>query len=110
MNQIIVLVADTLQVVRANKYYPDTTICRVISPQDTSLASINWTMVIITALIAAVLIVWIISKALLRYEKMNFCEKSHYVDLLTEENAKINANKDSVDMLKKLLKELKLYS
>ena len=103
MNQFIVLIADTLHVAGENVCFSDTIICKVISPQEVAFASINWTIVIIAALVAVVLLAWIISNVLLHKEKMDLDNKSHYVDLLIEENSKKSANKEVVDLIKNLL-------
>lgn len=103
MNQFIVLIADTLHVAGENVCFSDTIIFKVISPHNASFESINWTMVIITALIAVVLLAWIISSAILRHKKMDLDNKFHYVDLLVGQDSNKSANKDVFDLLKNLL-------
>lgn len=105
MNQFIIIAIDSLRAVGTNACYPDTIVCKMISSHETSSASINYTLVIIIALITVVFLAWIISDALLRCKKINSENKSHYVDLLLAEYAKKNTKEDAITLLKKILKK-----
>lgn len=89
MNQFIVLIADTLHVAGENVCFSDTIIFKVISPHNASFESINWTMVIITALIAVVLLAWIILYYRFQKEKLSEetkrSEDQHKWDVKNEE-------------------------
>ena len=105
METLTIIVADTLRVIGTNTCFPDTIICKVISSQENTCSNNNWTWVFITAIIAVVLLAWIISKAILRYKKMKLEDKSHYVELLLDEYAKKNINNEAVEYLKHIIEE-----
>lgn len=109
MNQFTVLVADTLQVVSTSKCYPDTIICSVISLQDISQARTNWTLVIISAMTAVVLLTLIGTNYCLQKRKLHDEAQKrvdqHQWEVENDERGRWYKYQDILFELKKVIKE-----